>query len=349
MLREIVTRVSGQEFHGYLQENILDPLDIKRTVVKKEDGLNGNSSLAYSTLDTGEIWEVALPGMGSAGGLMSSANDLAKYHKVSMQCWNRQEDRGRNNLNPEVKNIFGDISQLFTPLHLITSTSSRENSYTMGWIHSHLPTSIGDIGINPSLIDKMPILADGLQTPRLAFWHQGSLVGVISFTMLLPETSSAVVVLSNSMGLNDVSDWIGQLLIETLVESPVRNDYSYLATLSASGALEKYEELEKEVEGGREAGGSKRDWNDYVGSYIGFSGLFGIDIRNKEDILERLFQGRESQRICLKHHHDDTFTWFMSWNQQIKLARFIEFRMGLYFVKFEEDGNGRIGKLIWRG
>jgi hypothetical protein len=36
----------------------------------------------------------------------------------------------------------------------------------------------------------------------------------------------------------------------------------------------------------------------------------------------------------MKHHHDDTFTWFMGWDEQIKRARFISYQPSLYFIRF---------------
>ena len=85
MLGEIVLELSGQPFHTYLKENFLDPLDMTRTIVTKDAGLPENTSLAYSTLDNRKPYDVPLPGssaslaMGAAGGLLSTANDLAKY------------------------------------------------------------------------------------------------------------------------------------------------------------------------------------------------------------------------------------------------------------------------------
>ncbi|KAJ1669419.1 hypothetical protein EV182_008773, partial [Spiromyces aspiralis] len=104
--------------------------------------------------------------------------------------------------------------------------------------------------VNPWLMKEMPVLSEGIKS-RLALWQQGSLVGATSFVMMLPETESAVLVLTNTMAPNDAADWIGQLLVETLLDSPVRNDYVRLASESADRALKLYEELGQKIAEGR--------------------------------------------------------------------------------------------------
>lgn len=208
------------------------------------------------------------------------------------------------------------------------------------------PGAVGNIGVNPWLVDEMPVLADGIKS-RLALWHQGSLVGATSFVMMLPETESAVLVLTNTMAFNDAADWVGQLLVETLLDSPIRNDYVRLASVSADRAIKKYAELSQKVEEGRTTAGPARPLSEYVGSYVGFGDLFHIEIVADENGLEILFQGHNSQRFPLQHHHGDTFTWFMSWNEQIKRVRFISYSPALYFIRFKGGESKGITSLNW--
>ena len=217
MLGEIIIKVTGQPCHSYLKESILDPLDMTHTIVTKESGLPDDSSLAYSTLDNGEPYKVPLPGisasvaMGSSGGLLSTANDLAKYYKALMRSCCAQAQLEKDFTRTEDKEaVFDDVSWLFAPLQIMQTPALPEKSYSAGWARSQLPTTVGDIGVNPGLVENMPLLAKHIRS-RLPLWHQGSLVGATSFVMLLPETQSAVLVLTNTMALNDAADWIGQL------------------------------------------------------------------------------------------------------------------------------------------
>lgn len=353
VLGETIAKITGQPYHVYLQETILRPLGMARTIVTKDSGLPENSSLAYSTLDNGEPYNVPLPGssgsaaMGSAGGLLSSVDDLSKYYKALMAAWSIQTrvEKGRR-MSRDKEAVFSDISWIFAPLQIMETPALREKSYAAGWARSQLPTTVSNMGVNPGLVEKAPVLSEGIKS-RLALWHQGSLVGATSFVMMLPETESAVLVLTNTMALNDAADWIGQLLVETLLDSPVRNDYVYLASASAERALKLYAELGRKVEEGRSPRGPGRPLSDYVGSYVGFAGVFCIEVVDGENGLEILLQGRQSQKYSLQYHHDDTFTWFMSRDEQIKRVRFVSYNPALYFIRFKEEEGKGITALNW--
>ena len=264
-----------------------------------------------------------------------------------MRSWHRQVQPGKNDYGISEKDpVLNDVSWLFTPLQIMERPALREKSYASGWVRSQLPTAVGDLGVNPGLVEEMPLLAEDIDS-RLALWHQGCLVSATSFVMLLPETESAVLVLTNTMALNDAADWIGQLMVETLLESPFRNDYVRLASLSAERALEKYAELSRDVEEGREAGGPNRALSDYVGSYVGFGDIFRIEVVESEGGLAMLFQGRESQKYRLQHHHSDTFTWFMPFNEQIKRARFITYQTAFYSIRFRAEYGKGVIALNW--
>ncbi|KAF7512246.1 hypothetical protein GJ744_001814 [Endocarpon pusillum] len=352
-LGEMIIELTGQPYHTYLEENILEPLKMTRTIVTKDGGLPDNTSLAYSTLENDEPYNVPLPGsstsvaMGSAGGLLSTANDLAKFYKALMRSWRGQAEAEKDSLGTEDKEaVFEDVSWFFAPLQIMETPAFREKSDAAGWARSQLPTTVGDLGVNPGLVEEMPLLANSISS-RPALWHQGSLVGATSFVMMLPETESAVLVLTNTMAINDAADWIGQLLVETLLDCPSPHDYVHLASVSADRALKKYAELSQKVEEGRMCGGPDRALSDYVGSYIDFGGLFRIKVVESDNGLEMLFQGQESQKYRLQHHHHDTFTWVASWNEKIRRARFIIFQPAFYSIRFNgEEGRGLIA-LNW--
>lgn len=354
VLGQLITKITGQPYHLYLKEHILEPLGMTRTLVAKGYSLVDDCSLAYSTLENRDPYNVSLPApsadgaMGAAGGLRSSVNDLIKFYMALMRSW-QEASQARREDTAAVKEqpVFGDVAWLFAPLQIMETPALREKSYAGGWARSQLPTTVGDIGVNPGLVGDMPILAQGVNS-CLALWHQGSLVGATSFVMLFPETESAVLVLTNTMALNDAADWIGQLLVETLLDSPYRNDFVKLASLSADRALKRYIELTNMIEEGRVKDGPSRSLSDYTGSYVGLEGLFRIMVVEKHGQLNILFQERQSQRYPLQHHHENTFTWFMSWDDQIRRSRFINAQPAFYFIHFEENSGKEITTLNWK-
>ncbi|KAG4434299.1 hypothetical protein IFR05_010212 [Cadophora sp. M221] len=353
MLGEIILRLTGKTYDKYLEQNVLTPLSMTRTITKKEDGLPQNTSLAYSALSDAMPYNVPLPGssasgvMGSAGGLMTTANDLSKYYKALPRLWTRAAylESGSTAEDGTVQ-IFPEVSWLFTPLQIMESPTTREKSYAGGWARSQLPGTVGDTSVNPRFVDQMPLLAQGSDS-RLAFWHQGSLVGDTSFVMLLLETESAVVVLTNSMALNDAADWIGQLLVEILLDSPTRNDYVHLATVSTKRAIEKFNELSRTMEEDGTGANQPGNLRKYTGSYVGVGGLFLIDILLVEGSLEMRLQGRKSQAFRLRHQHDDVFSWFLPFDEQIKRGLFIEYKPEHYLIRFQSEDQTGFRSLNW--
>lgn len=352
MLGEIILRLTGKTYDKYLEQNVLAPLSMTRTITTKEGGLPQNTSLAYSALSDATPYNVPLPGssasgaMGSAGGLMTTTNDLSKYYKALLRLWTRDGYPGSGSTTQDgAVQVFPEISWLFTPLQIMGSPTIREKSYAGGWARSQLPGTVGDIGVNPGFVDQMPLLAQGSDS-RLAFWHQGSLVGDTSFVMLLPETESAVVVLTNSMALNDAADWIGQLLVEILLDSSTSNDYIH-ATVSAKRAIEKFNELSRTMEADSTGSKPPRDLGKYTGSYVGVGGLFLIDIVLVEGSLEMRLQGRKCQAFRLRHQHDDVFSWFLPFDEQIKRGLFIEYKPEHYLIRFQSGDETGFRCLNW--
>lgn len=59
----------------------------------------------------------------------------------------------------------------------------------------------------------------------MTYYHKGAVLGLYSAMFLLPETQSAVVVLTNSFALNDAPNWISQVFLSTLLSSSKVGDY----------------------------------------------------------------------------------------------------------------------------
>jgi len=43
---------------------------------------------------------------------------------------------------------------------------------------------------------------------QLVMYHQGSVLGTLAIAILIPDTESAIVVLTNSLSLDDIPDWV---------------------------------------------------------------------------------------------------------------------------------------------
>ena len=83
-----------------------------------------------------------------------------------------------------------------------------------------LPGSLGTVGLNPLHFDAMPKVRKGLEELVMFIHHQGSLINFVSSFYVISSSRTAVVVLTNSMANNDAPDWLGQLLLEAILDNP---------------------------------------------------------------------------------------------------------------------------------
>ena len=197
---EVISRVSGKSFDDFLKDNIFTPLGMDRTAVrfariKSKD----NIASAHSTsIDGVHNIDRNVKGKGAlvaSGGMYSSIHDMNKW--LLMQI---NEGKYGNNLEEQ---IFSPDRQkeMWKPYTFIGFQPRPRpyykwhfGAYGLGWFISH--------------IHDYSVIS-----------HTGSLPGMLSSVIIVPEINSAVVVLTNaSPGGNSYStissairdEWIGR-------------------------------------------------------------------------------------------------------------------------------------------
>jgi CubicO group peptidase (beta-lactamase class C family) len=170
LLGEIISRVSKINYARFMKEEILDPLDMKRSFFSKQELENdGDWAMPYVMKEGKANLSVIPWGAGAAGGLMSNAQDLSHY--VAMYL-NRGEFRGR-------KIIGRDIIE------------------KMETIYSKPPLSyFSDYGYGYGLF-----VANNFYGQKLVR-HDGSVAVYTSSMAYLAESKLGVVILCNGEGYN---------------------------------------------------------------------------------------------------------------------------------------------------
>ena len=79
----------------------------------------------------------------------------------------------------------------------------------------------------------MSTVGKGLAEPRLCIYYQDSILLFLSSVHLLPDTNTAIVVLTNCAVKKETANWLGQLLLEAVLDNPEKNDYLSVAKKSA--------------------------------------------------------------------------------------------------------------------
>ncbi|MEZ6138554.1 MAG: serine hydrolase [Pirellulaceae bacterium] len=198
----VIEEVSGQTWSEFVHEQILVPLEMQRSITSVRDLLSqGNFATPHKTLATESKpiewmnWDT----MAAAGGIVSSAKDMAKW----LQC---QLRRGEID---EAKALFSkrqshEMWQAQMPIPVSESYSTRFPSthfraYGLGW----------------SLSDYQGEKVVG---------HGGGYDGMYSQVMLLPGRDLGVVVLTNSM--TSIGSAITYQIVDTLLDTPAPRDWS---------------------------------------------------------------------------------------------------------------------------
>lgn len=174
---EVIRSASGQPWSDFVQQRILTPLDMKRTVTSvRALETHGNVATPHKSLvDSVKPipwfnWDT----MAAAGGVISSSDDMAKWMRVQL-------NRGKID---DQKRLFSEATshRLWSPHTIIpVSEGSRRRTPT---------THFRSYGLGFSLADYKGKMTVG---------HGGGYDGMYSYLLMVPEERLGVVVLTNSM------------------------------------------------------------------------------------------------------------------------------------------------------
>ncbi len=171
---EVVARVSGMPWGQFVEENIFSPLDMNRsaasyTRLKDKTNVVSGHSVVDGKIDV-IIRHDLKPGESSAGGVYSSISDMSKwvlFHLYHGKYGDRQE---KQLMRPETH------KELWTAQTIVPFTKNKYNShfnaYGLGWFLSDVKGT-------------------------LQVTHTGSVKGMLTQVLMLPEMNLGIVVLTN--------------------------------------------------------------------------------------------------------------------------------------------------------
>ncbi|XXH02014.1 hypothetical protein Hte_008379 [Hypoxylon texense] len=350
---ELITALSdGLSWGNTLENNIFEPLGLSRTITSNSTGLD-NGAEPYQALSNGTSHHLdRRPSfedgqiMQGAVGVQSCVRDLLTYYDALLAAFT---DQTQHNTTSSVDNPLVQVPILFQGhAKMFELPSGNENSYALGWARTELPAPMGSIGLNPTYVPEMPIIGKGLKEPKLCIWHQGSNMCSLHFVALLPDTHTAVLVLSNGLANNDVSEWIGELLLETVIDSPEKNDYLELAKVSAKNSTARWPKIKADLDKERIPGTSPLPLASYVGQFYNKNKVLMIEIRHEDKQLQICFQGKHEFWYPMEHYENDVFTWVLTRDENVQRGRFPITWRAFYKIRFQRSDDGRIDRLVWK-
>ncbi|MCJ1398273.1 hypothetical protein MMC11_001470 [Xylographa trunciseda] len=354
-IREILPdfkhRLSGQTWGTFLRDRILTPLGLDRTI-SEHSSRTENVAQAYMALSDGSPVHLPRPSvedgvlMEGAVGLQSSVRDLLTYAQNLIEAANDQKSRQTTSTEGSPLKQLPTILQ--GHINLSQTASELERSYTLGWIHTMLPGPLGTVGLNPMYVDVMPLVGKGLTEPEMIIHHQGSLVDFLSSIHLIPSTRAAVVVLRNSMSINNAADWLGQLILEAIIDNPDQNDYVKLAKDSVEASNHLWVRMAEKLEESLIPDTPMRELSSYEGSYYNIVKDWQMEIWLEERELYMCHQDDRSQSYQLKHYNYDTFSWLLTRNETVRRGLFPVTLTEYYLLAFGQGQDGQIDHVIWK-
>ncbi|KAK6526119.1 hypothetical protein TWF281_011156 [Arthrobotrys megalospora] len=348
---EIIEKVTGKSYGTVLEDKIFKPLGMDRSSINANYSSDSNYAKAYMPLDDRTSVQIPRPEirdgtlMASAGGVRSCTRDLLKWAEEHLAAIKAKQ--GPLNLDNEKLSKLKELDTILRKHTPMASSGPQEKSYGLGWALTTLPNSLGDIGYNKIFVQDMPTVGNDSNS-RSIIYHQGSMPGFTSAIFLIPDLEAAIVVLANSLGLTDVPDWVGQLLVNTISDTTQPNDYIDLAKRGSEAHIKLYPKIAKELADNRIKGTQPKPLGTYPGDYYNDAKTLLIQVSiSEKGGLQWSFQGLESETYALDHYHNDVFTWHVTRDEDARRGRFTFVGAEYRQIKFTVKESGDIDGFIW--
>lgn len=337
----ILERRCKKTWSALVQENFLEPWQLHRTFAEHPGPGVDDVSEAYNILDTGG--PVKLSSSGSrgtsfakaSGGMYSCVEDLLTAYGHVM---NAIKDPAAES------SVIKQAGKLFSP-H--TAIVSGYGDYCLGLVKVNLPGKMGYVGINRELMpntEPMPTIGDP-RSPTQVYYHQGSGAGALAAMAILPEYDTVIVVLSNTLALNDCPDWVLQLVLSKIVGGPSDAEFINYATATRENNLGKCRMLKQKLDNGSGPPPSL-ELASYRGFYRNEKGYFTIYVDVEDDKLTWTKQGTLGEKFPLYHYQGDCFHWLGERNEMAARGIWIPKEEHYWLVQFHVE-NGKVNHLTW--
>ncbi|KAG6355591.1 hypothetical protein INS49_003553 [Diaporthe citri] len=349
LVGQVLERATGRTISDLFEKRFFTPLGMKRTSTSWSES-DDNQAKSYGMLPDLSPVEVGRPFRGNdtimtaVGGVKSTLHDMLIFYKAFME----EVPVHYASLYDSIGSYPFKYCRMLTTSHAsLPGPSLREQGYGLGWVRAELPGPLGRMSAN---VPSGGIIVGRGSPSHLVLYNQGCMPGSSSGVWLMPEVKAGVVVLQNSLGFVDTADFIGQLLLETLLQPPEPNDYVDISRQFNARARGSIGDVKAELEFFHIPGTHARPLPSYEGRFWNELHNFFIDIAVSDTgTLQMKWQGLDSQSHELRHYHYDVFSWLMAPEEMVRRALGSQFYPAEYYLlEFGSDKNGdQVDYLRW--
>lgn len=282
---EVIKKVTGKSWGENVQERILDPVKMDRTIWSlKQLETKGNYATPHAFEEEKNIpipfvdWEE----VGALGGIISSVNDIGKWMIFNMDNGIIGTD---TLLTPASRNMIWKVHNPFMVDHTKSNDfNTHFRGYGLGW---SLSDYRGKLRVN----------------------HGGGYDGMISAVNMIPDEKLGVVVLTNGMNAPTMAVTYYALDAFMGVEE---KDWSAEMLEQKNKQQQKDTRIEDRIAGRMKGTSPSLSIEKYAGTYN--SKIYGnINIKQEDNKLRIYFEHTPELSATLEHWHYDV--WKINWDK----------------------------------
>ena len=281
---EIIKKVSGKTWGENVQERILNPINMERSIFSLSDlEKKGNYATPHALEKEQNIpiryedWEE----VGALGGVISSVNDIGKWMIFNMNNGIVGED---TILSTSSRNIIWKMHNTFNVDHTLSNESNTHfRGYGLGW-------GLADFH------------------GRLRVSHSGGYDGMISAVNMIPDENLGVVVLTNGMNAPTTA-----LTYYTLNAFLGLEEKDWSAEMLEKRKKQQTEDkrISDRIAKRVEDTNPSLEIENYCGNYL--AAIYGnIEVKLEDEKLRLYFEHTPELSATLEHWHYDV--WKINWD-----------------------------------
>lgn len=227
-------------------------------------------------------------------GMRSSVNDLPSFAAAVMERYDlekgiKHEQKVSTPAKKSSENPLKGVAELWnrwwTRPH--DDGFDNETAHTMGWVRTRMPSSaLGSTSYNRGRQAEDIIGKDS--QPRWVYGHSGLSNGAVATFYVLPESHSAVVVMSNAADAGDASETASQILLQALFDLQPKVDLIKALKGSQEHASKEHQKMVDDWKKNRDPSQFSAKTEELIGTYLGMGGASSIHIIRSEQATSGL-------------------------------------------------------------
>ena len=297
---QVLEKVTGQSWENYVEQNILQPLDMSNTYMNTA-GMEARTNVAYPHNNLfSPLTKIPfdnVDNLGPATSMVSNVKDLSKW--IMMQL-----DSGRFN------------GKRILPWEVLRNTRDA-NILTGSRKSTVYPTHFRAYGLGVYSTDY---------AGKQVYWHTGGAFGMVTNVCFVPEENLGITILTN----NDNQSFFEALryqLLDAYLNLPYTDRSSFLYNFFKTGMKEEKATLDAMKKRVDQKQATELNLDEYTGEYV--NTVYGkITIRKSNNML-----------ICHFEHHPNLIGYMEYMDQNEFRITYSNIGYGIYPAKFSvKDG-----------